>query len=87
MPIRIERAEYFTAADVQRTLGVVRQTLWRWRRDRKVPQGRRYRGRTIVYTREEVKVIREYSNRLEPADSPQPRRPSAAPVKARKGNA
>lgn len=87
MSIKIEGVEYFTAAEIQRTLGVVRQTLWRWRRDRKVPHGRRYRGRTIVFTREEVKVIREYSDRLEPADSPQPRRSSAAPVRARKGNA
>lgn len=71
MPIEIDGVEYFTATDIQRKVGVVRQTLWRWRRARKIPQGRRYRDKTIVFTRAEVEAISEYSNRLEPADSPQ----------------
>ena len=78
MPIEIEGVEYFTAADIQREVGVVRQTLWRWRRARKIPQGRRYRDKTIVFTRAEVETIREYSNRLEPAESPQPRQHGAS---------
>lgn len=78
MPIQIEGVEYFTAADIQRSIGVVRQTLWRWRRAQKIPQGRRYRDKVIVFTREEVEAIRDFSNRLEPADSTQPRRPSRA---------
>lgn len=69
VPILIERIEYFTAADIQRDLGVARQTLWRWRKGGKIPQGRRYRDRQVVFTREEVEAIREYSNRLEPTDS------------------
>jgi hypothetical protein len=68
MSIEIEGTEYFTAADIQRDIGVVRQTLWRWRRARKIPQGRRYRDQAIVFTRSEVEAIRVYSNRLEPAD-------------------
>lgn len=72
MPLQIEGVEYFTAADIQREVGVVRQTLWRWRRARKIPQGRRYRDKTIVFTRAELEAILEYSNRLEPADSPPP---------------
>ncbi len=71
VPILIERVEYFTAADIQRDLGVARQTLWRWRKGGKIPQGRRYRDRQVVFTRQEVEAIREYSNRLEPADSTQ----------------
>ena len=86
MPIEIEGVEYFTATDIQREVGVVRQTLWRWRRARKIPQGRRYRGRTIVFTRAEVEAIREYSNRLEPADSP-PRRQNSASAATPKGGA
>jgi hypothetical protein len=78
MPIEIEGVEYFTAIDIQREVGVVRQTLWRWRRARKIPQGRRYRDKTIVFTRAEMDAIREYSNRLEPADSSQPRQDSAS---------
>lgn len=74
MPIKIDGVAYFTAADIQREVGVVRQTLWRWRKGRKIPQGRRYRDKNIVFTRGEVDTIREYSNRLEPADARQPRR-------------
>lgn len=69
MPILIDRVEYFTASDIQRDLGVARQTLWRWRKGGKIPQGRRYRDRQVVFTREEVDAIRDYSNRLEPVGS------------------
>lgn len=82
MPIQIEGVEYFTAADIQRSIGVVRQTLWRWRRARKIPQGRRYRDKRIVFTREEVEAIREFSNRLEPADSALPQRLTRAQASA-----
>lgn len=85
MPIEIDGAEYFTAGDIQREVGVVRQTLWRWRRARVIPQGLRYRNKTIVFTRAEVEAIRQYSNRLEPADSPQLRRDSGAAAASSKG--
>lgn len=81
MPIRIEGVDYFTAADIHREIGVARQTLWRWRKAGKIPQGRRYRDRQIVFTREEVKSIREYSSRLEPAEATQPKQ-----LKALKAN-
>jgi hypothetical protein len=70
-PIHIHGVEYFTAADIHREMGVVRQTLWRWRKAGKIPQGRRYRDKQVVFTREEMEAIREYSNRLEPAEMPQ----------------
>ena len=69
MPFLIDRTEYFTASDIQRDLGIARQTLWRWRKGGKIPQGRRYRDRQVVFTREEVDAIRDYSNRLEPVES------------------
>ncbi len=87
MPIAIEGVEYFTAADIQREVGVARQTLWRWRRARAIPQGLRYRNKNIVFTRAEVEAIREYSNRLEPADSPPARRDNGAAASASKGDA
>lgn len=71
MAIHIEGVEYFTAADIHRDLGVARQTLWRWRKAGKIPPGRRYRDRQVVFTHEEVESIREYANRLEPADATQ----------------
>lgn len=86
MLIEIEGVEYFTASDIQREVGIVRQTLWRWRKARKIPQGRRYRDKEVVFTRAEVEAIREYSNRLEPADAPRPRRQDDDASTKRAGN-
>jgi hypothetical protein len=66
--IEIEGVTYFSAADIHRQIKVARQTLWRWRKARKIPQGRRYRDRQIVFTKKEVEAIREYANRLVPAE-------------------
>jgi len=85
--IEIEGVEYFTAADIQREVGVVRQTLWRWRRAGKIPHGRRYRDKIVVFTRAEVEAIREYSNRLAPADSPQAHQQDSASATTPKGDA
>jgi predicted DNA-binding transcriptional regulator AlpA len=68
MPIELDGITYLSAADIHRDLGVARQTLWRWRKDRKIPQGRRYRDHQVVFTKEEVETIREYANRLEPVE-------------------
>jgi hypothetical protein len=87
MPIDIEGVPYFTAADIHRTLGVARQTLWRWRRSKKIPQGCRYRDKAIVFTHQEFEAIREYANRLEPADSRERRRGEAGRKRASKGGA
>ncbi len=62
----IDGTTYFTAADVARAAGVARQTLWRWRQDGKVPPGRKYRDKQVVFTSAESEQIREYAQRLEP---------------------
>ena len=62
----IDGVAYFSAADVARAAGVTRQTLWRWRQDGKVPPGRKYRDKQVVFTTDESELIREYAHRLEP---------------------
>lgn len=66
MTLEIDGRTYFPAAEVARTVGVSRQTLWRWRQARKVPAGRRFRDRRIVFTPAERDQIREFAARLEP---------------------
>ncbi len=70
MPILIENTEFFTVCEVANELGISRQTLWRWRKHGDVPAGRRYRrGRQIVFSQEDIAIIRDYANRLEPAET------------------
>lgn len=79
MTVRIEGVLYFSASDVLRKLNVTRQTLWRWRRDGKIPPGLRYRDHKVLYTTREMSAIREYANRLEPTFKPmRSRSPRAA---------
>ena len=72
MSIEVDGVTYYSAADVLQEIGVSRQTLWRWRHEGKVPGGRRYRDKQILFTRGEVQQIRDYANRLEPLQRPAP---------------
>jgi hypothetical protein len=80
MPVCVNGVTYLFAIEVQGELGVARQTLWRWRRAHKIPIGRRYRGAQILFTTAEVETIREYANRLEPAE---PVPPHAGPKRSK----
>ena len=72
MPLVIEGVSYFTAAEVARVSHVTRQTLWRWRQDGKVPAGRRFRDKQVLFTEDEAEKIRDYANRLEPLAPQEP---------------
>jgi hypothetical protein len=76
MPLVVEGVSYFTAADVVRDARVTRQTLWRWRQEGKVPAGRRFRDKQVLFTADEAEKIREYANRMEPLASIETHDPS-----------
>ncbi len=66
--IRVNGENYWTATAIVDELGIARQTLWRWRRESKVPKGRLYRGKLVVFTKQEVVRIRDFANRLSPIE-------------------
>jgi transposase-like protein len=66
MSLEIEGVSYITAAEVAREVGVSRQTLWRWRRDAKIPAGHRFRDRQILFTERQVEEIRNHANKVIP---------------------
>jgi len=70
MAIEIKGVKYFSATEVLESLGIARQTLWRWRKAKKIPQGRRYRNRQIVFSADELEMINGFAERLEPATAP-----------------
>ena len=69
MPIKINKIKYLLATEVAENIAVTRQTLWRWRRAGSIPAGRKYRGHQVLYTGEELELIRQYSERIEPIQS------------------
>jgi hypothetical protein len=66
MPKEIDSSEYWSAAELIRELHVSRQTLWRWRRLRKIPAGRRFRDGQVLFTATEAESVRHYANKVEP---------------------
>jgi hypothetical protein len=69
--LEIGGVTYFSATELIVELGVSRQTLWRWRHHGKIPTGHRYRDKTILFTADEVELIRQYANRIEPTEKAQ----------------
>jgi predicted site-specific integrase-resolvase len=70
MPLSINGTTYFTAVEITESLSITRQTLWRWRIEGKVPAGRRFRDKQIIYTRPEFEAIERFANRVEPIAMP-----------------
>lgn len=68
--VDIEGVTYVPMNDLLTDIGVKRQTLWRWRRGGRIPQGVRYRGHQLLFTPEQAELVREFANRIEPARPP-----------------
>lgn len=71
MELTIDGVKYYPAADLVRRIGVSRQTLWRWRKQEKVPSGYHYRDGRLYFTEDECRAVMEYANHIEPASVPQ----------------
>ena len=69
MPTTVSATIFLSASEVANLAGVSRQSLWRWKKAGLVPAGRRYRGRELLYTRDEVEAIVAHAHRLEPEDA------------------
>jgi excisionase family DNA binding protein len=69
MPIQVEGVTYVTAQEAAEEVDVSRQTIWRWRKDRKIPGGYRYRNGQLLFSRQELDAIRRYANRLQPSEA------------------
>lgn len=67
--LEINGVQYVSSTEVVEELGVSRQTLWRWRREGKIPAGHRYRDGQVLFTGPEVEAIRTHANRIEPIGS------------------
>lgn len=65
-PVKIKEQTYYSSTEITSELGISRQTLWRWRREGKIPLGHRRQNRRIVFTESEVDEIRWFANQLEP---------------------
>jgi predicted DNA-binding transcriptional regulator AlpA len=44
MPIKVSGKRFFNVTDVTEIVEVSRQSIWRWHKAGKIPDGRRYRG-------------------------------------------
>lgn len=73
MPTEVNGAKLLCINEIADELGVSRQTLWRWRREEKIPAGSKFRDGKILFSEAEVERIRAHACRLEPFPAPDPR--------------
>ena len=65
--IEIDGLLYYSVAEILKVLKISRQTLYKWRRERRIPAGHRYRNRMLVFSAGDWVQIREHANRIGPA--------------------
>ena len=66
MPLQVDGVRYLSAGELAKELDVSRQTLWRWRREGKIPAGHRYRDQQVVFSEAEASAVRAFANKIEP---------------------
>jgi len=64
MPEKLNGELVYTQAELIETLGVSRQTMWRWRTEGAIPAGRRLRGGGVIFSLDEVREIEQFANRV-----------------------
>lgn len=63
MPVEHAGTAFYTLGEVARHTQRSRQTIWRWKRAGKIPPGRRYRDRELLFSWEELEAIYAYAHR------------------------
>lgn len=66
MSLQIDGTIYYSVSEVIEKVRVSRQTLWRWRKERRIPGGHRFRNRQIVFSQVELDAIEKYAKLVEP---------------------
>lgn len=69
--VKIDGRLYVAASTVADTVGVCRQTLWRWRQSGRVPSGHRHRNGQVLFTEEEAEEVYRYAYRVDPIAPPE----------------
>lgn len=64
MPIERAGTVYYNLTEVSDHVGCSRTSVWRWKREEKIPQGQRYRDRELLFTSAELNSIYAYAHRM-----------------------
>jgi predicted DNA-binding transcriptional regulator AlpA len=66
MPVYVRGIPYLSVAELEAELSISRQTIWRWRKEGRIPAGRRFRDNKVLFTEAEAEAVRAYALRIEP---------------------
>ena len=72
LPLTLHDVIYYTLNEVAEKVGRRRETIWRWITSKKVPEGRRYRDKELLFTESELEQIYAYAHRLAPIGASDP---------------
>lgn len=66
--VKIGNVAYYEHSNICDVLDISRQTSHTWRAKQLVPQGRKLRGKLLLFTADELAKFIAYAERIEPAD-------------------